>query len=198
MADRDETKLGGMIHQSGKDGVFTSAVQPERLHNPAAPNERDKNSLRGRKTKLSCFGISKDLLAAGDPRYRAALTQANKYRKLRQRELADLHGHVSTGAGAMLASASLALAASRYLYERAAETGDLALLKQAASLADSSRQHELAAYELAQREGVLAKRQKLAKEGMPWLQTVDGDDRVKTGRKTNEQRAVALLEEGES
>lgn len=53
----------------------------------------------------------------------------------------------------MVASAALQLAFSRYLFANGAGTGDLESIKLASKLADSSRQNELAAYELAVREG---------------------------------------------
>jgi len=107
---------------------------------------------------------------------------------------------VSSGAGALLASASLALAASRFLYEKYSESherggGELELLKQASSLADKARAAELAAWEMSAREGVLKRRTEASAQGMPWLLKDNGDDRVKSGRKTNAQlQEAALLE----
>ncbi len=134
------------------------------------------------------MGLRKDIIKAGDPDYAKCLHQANQYRKTRQKELAALHGHVSAGAGALLASASLALSASRYLYEKAAADGDSGLLKQASQLADSARQSELAAWEMSAKEGVLKRRQDSAEAGMPWLLTQSGEEKAKPGRKTNAQR----------
>jgi len=143
---------------------------------------------KGRKTKLAAFGLSPAMIKSGDPRYSASLYQANKYRKTRMKEIAQLHGHVSAGVGALLASASLALAASRFLYEATAEEPDPQVLKDASKLADSARQHELAAYELAAREGTLKRRQATAEAGMPWLLKENGDELAKPGRKTNAER----------
>jgi hypothetical protein len=67
--------------------------------------------------------------------------------------LAQLHGgSVSAGVGAIVESAAQTLAASRFVHLLAAETGDAELFKQAATLASTARQHELAAWELAARE----------------------------------------------
>ena len=148
---------------------------------------------KGRKTKLAAFGLNPTVIKSGDPAYAAALYQANKYRKTRMKELHQLHGHVSAGAGALLASASLALAASRFLYERYAndlENGgrDTSTLKQASSLADSARAAELAAWELSAREGVLKRRQEASVTGMPWLAQADKEG---PGRKSNIERARA-------
>lgn len=44
------------------------------------------------------------------------------------------------------------MASSRYLHHRATLTGDADLFKQASQLAQTARQHELAAWELAARE----------------------------------------------
>lgn len=78
------------------------------------------------------------------------------------RELRDDHaeqvaatiggGQLSPGVSSIIASASLALAASRYLYDLGADRGDPTLLGQAARLADQSRTSLLTAHELAARE----------------------------------------------
>jgi hypothetical protein len=195
-ADPDKL-LGGFLTPS--NGTIQSRVMPHTLSKPEAP-ELEKGAGKGRKTKLAAFGLSPGIIKHGDPQYAAALYQANKYRKTRMKELAKLHGHVSAGAGALLASASLALAASRFLYERYAQKpedggGDLECLKQASGLADKARAAELAAWEMSAREGVLARRAEASAAGMPWLQTLDGEDKKKAGRKTNAQRQEqAMLE----
>ena len=53
---------------------------------------------------------------------------------------------------AIVESAAQAMAASRFVQSLAAESGDAELFKQAAALASTARQHELAAWELAARE----------------------------------------------
>lgn len=195
-ADPDKL-LGGFLCPS--NGTIQSRVMPHTLSQPEAP-ERQPGAGKGRKTKLAAFGLNPTIIKEGDPRYAAALYQANKYRKTRMKELAQLHGHVSAGAGALLASASLALAASRFLYERYSEKpelggGELELLKQAGVAADKARACELAAWEMSAREGVLKRRTAMAEQGMPWLQNVDGSDKAKPGRKTNAQRQeTAMLE----
>ena len=176
-------------------------VRPDEMSDPAAPETTLAHGAgKGRKTKLAAFGLSPAMVKAGDPRYSAALHQANKYRKTRMKEIAQLHGHVSAGVGALLASASLALAASRFLYEAAAQEPDPQTLKDASKLSDSARQHELAAYELAAREGTLKRRAAMAAEGMPWMLKDNGDELAKPGRKTNVERqaeVVGFLDEEE-
>ena len=176
-------------------------VRPDEMSDPAAPETTLAHGAgKGRKTKLAAFGLSPAMVKAGDPRYSAALHQANKYRKTRMKEIAQLHGHVSAGVGALLASASLALAASRFLYEAAAQEPDPQTLKDASKLSDSARQHELAAYELAAREGTLKRRTAMAAEGMPWMLKDNGDELAKPGRKTNVERqaeVVGFLDEEE-
>ncbi len=61
-------------------------------------------------------------------------------------------GAVGPAASSMVASAGLQLAASRWAFSKAAETGDPALYKLGSTLANDSRQNLLAAYELAVRE----------------------------------------------
>lgn len=41
---------------------------------------------------------------------------------------------------------------------------------------------------MSAREGVLARRTAMAEQGMPWIQTADGTDKAKPGRKTNAER----------
>jgi hypothetical protein len=185
---KDDTLMGGFLQNSGAGVGPQTLVRQGRLSTPANPQELEKGAGKGRKTKLAAFGLSPAIIKAGDPDYARCLAQANKYRKTRMRELAGLHGNISAGAGALLASASLALAASRYLYQLAAGGADPGLLKQAASLADSARQSELAAWEVSAKEGVLKRRQDAAEAGMPWLMKLDGNDKAKLGRKTNAER----------
>jgi hypothetical protein len=113
------------------------------------PFEPGNRASAGRRPKLALLGVPS---TSTDPRYALALRRAGRYRKRRCSELAAVHGYVSAGAASLVASASLALCASRYLYEVAAETGDPMTLKQASALANDARQGELAAWELASRE----------------------------------------------
>jgi hypothetical protein len=88
-----------------------------------------------------------------DKAVRPFLAWGRRYASHRRRELAALHGGAcSAGVGAMIESAGLALAASRYLHAKGAETGDPDLLKRASALANDARQAELASWELASRE----------------------------------------------
>lgn len=140
---------------------------------------------RKRRTKLAIMGLGRELLETGDPRYRQCMELADKYRKARTKELATIHGFVSSGTSALLATASLALAASRFLYEKAAEGGQVDLMSKAAKMADSARQAELAAWELAAREGMVKKKIDAANISAPWVIT---DGKAKPGRKTNAER----------
>lgn len=130
---------------------------------------RGKSLTKGNKVKLAVLGIDSDILNEGNPEYAKALRTANSYRKHRQRELAITHGYLSAGASALLATASLALASSRYVYAQVVRTGDISLLKTASALADSARQNELAAYELCAREAVVRKKTLQLANAMPWL-----------------------------
>ena len=75
------------------------------------------------------------------------------YAKHRMRELADAHGgRISAGVGALIETASMDLAAARFLYYHAATNADIALFKESSRLGAAARQNELAAWELASRE----------------------------------------------
>jgi hypothetical protein len=87
------------------------------------------------------------------PSYEPFARWGRRYGAHRRRELASVHGgELSAGVGAIVESAALAMAASRYLTHLAGQTGDADLFQRAARLAESARQHELAAWELAARE----------------------------------------------
>lgn len=114
------------------------------------PFERGNKAGANRKPGLALLGSP---VETADPRYRRALRKAKSYMRRRATELAVQHGGtLGAGPSAMLANSALALAASRVLYELASESLDADLLTRAASLADKSRQQELTAVALAERE----------------------------------------------
>ena len=113
--------------------------------NTAGQNKRVKPGVRG------ALGLDKS-----DPRYKPFARWGARYGAHRRRELAEAHGGtLSAGVGAIVESAALAMAASRFVQSLAAEAGDPELFKQASALASTARQHELAAWELAAREADL-------------------------------------------
>lgn len=79
---------------------------------------------------------------------------AREWRDDHMRELAATvgGGRIGPGPASVISTAALQMAASRWLSDRGAETGDAKLLLEAAKLGDSSRQNLLAAHELAARE----------------------------------------------
>jgi hypothetical protein len=99
---------------------------------------------------LSSIGLSKLVEAAPLKPYWSA---AEEFTAHHSKELAALAGgSLGSGPSSMVVSASLQLAASRYLFDLGAQTGDPALLKLASALSNDSRQNLLAAWELATRE----------------------------------------------
>lgn len=216
----DGTFKGGMVRDRGEGrGVRVARAKTSELAVPDPtlvleaslalegtnqyPNV--KSPLKVRKTKLACMGIPSSILDAGDPAYSRCVRLANSYKKARQKEFFQAHGYVSSGVGALLASASLALSASRFLYEVASGAemfpearGALSmasLLKLASSLSDSSRQNELSAWELCAREAVVRKRNDQNNVASPWLtQDASGQESRKPGRPRKEHLA---LSEGE-
>jgi hypothetical protein len=181
---------GGFVVKPTGTNVGGGAVEPPRADELSAPTHnqvndgteaghlamtatwtgpKDLRQRKGRKLKLASIGIPKHLLDQADPLYSVCLKDAQKYRKYRARELCVAHGYVSAGANALLSSAALALAASRFVYAKVAETGEIGLLKLASQLADSARQNELTAWEMAAREGTARKKAAMSEVGMPWL-----------------------------
>jgi hypothetical protein len=122
---------------------------------PVAPQrgpgfQKGNRHGKGRKPVLACSGGMP--LDAKDPTYKRCLAQARRYRRARIRELSLQHGgEVSAGVSAMITSASLDLAMSRYLATRAA-MGDKSAIASSSRLAATARQLELTALEIASRE----------------------------------------------
>lgn len=185
-------------------------AQEQLLANPAAlafPSR--KHPLQARRTKLAVLGIPSSVLDQGSPEYARTIRLANAYKKARTKELFLAHGYVSSGASALLAAASLALAASRFLYEIAArtsvspdETGGLTMpqiLKLASGLSDSYRQNELSAWELCAREGVVAKRNAQNSVSVPWFAdqpSPDGQVKRGPGRPRKVQQVMEVQDAG--
>lgn len=115
-------------------------------------------------------------LATSDPRFRRFATWGARYGAHRRRELAAAHGGVlSAGVGTIIESAGQALAASRFLQWLAGQAGDPDLFKAAAQLAQTARQHELAAWELAAREAQ-ARPRSTPHEALAALTPAGGDE----------------------
>lgn len=114
------------------------------------PFQPGNAAAANRRPKMARAGLE---VPKGDPAWLRFEKQSRRWVQRRCRELAILHGgYLGSGPSSMLASAGLALASSRFAYAKGAETGDIALLKQGAQLADYARQQELTAVALAERE----------------------------------------------
>lgn len=145
-----------------------------RLNDKESPLEPFKPSWPkrklGKRGKLATLGLSKDLVALAPPRLMAAIGNADKFRKVRSREYAISHGYVSAGVSSLMGTSALALAASRYLFDEFARTGDMDLLTLASKLSTDARVNELAAWELCAREAVARKKSQSSNVAMPWLE----------------------------
>lgn len=91
------------------------------------------------------------------PEEHAYAPYARLAREWRDQHMAQLAatvggGAVGPGPASIVSSAALQMAASRWLSDRGAETGDARMLLDASRLANDSRQNLLAAHELAARE----------------------------------------------
>lgn len=184
----DPTVAQEALSEAGVPGVYPNITHPN----------------KARKTKLAVLGIPSSILAAGSQDYARTVRLAKAYKNARQRELFTAHGYVSSGVGALLSSASLALSASRFLYELAANTpvqpderGNVslpAILKMASSLSDSYRQNELSAWELCAREAVIRKRNATDTVQVPWMTVETPSGQVKRG--PGRPRKVSILDQG--
>lgn len=190
--DPEETTTGVILQRSGNGVGPQILVRPDEMSPPQLTDGDSVSLPKGRKTKLAAFGLSPTLLAAGDPEYAQCLHAANKYRKVRIKELGDAHGSVSSAVCSLTASAALCLAASRYLFQRAAgEGGNPDLLKLASKMTSDARQNDLAAWELCARENATRKRLDASIGSTPWALTDGGDELQKPGRKTALERALS-------
>jgi len=177
-----ENHIKVKLEGTGEDPLSQAVVPSRMAHEQRmgrlrGPRGRpfEKGNKAGRKPKLAMLGIDIAYLNIQDPRYRAALRRAEFYLKRRSRELAVMFGYASAGVNGVLSSASLQLAASKYLSQLAAELAgvDMKLfveyMRMAMQLQNSARQNEMAAYEICAKEASIAK--KLLDQEVPWLKS---------------------------
>jgi hypothetical protein len=137
------------------------------------PFQKGNKAGRGRKPKLMMLGVDLQYLDIKDERYRSALRRAEVYLRIRSRQLCAMFGYASAGVNSVCGTGALALAASRYAYQKASEaTGDPKMfsvyMKMFMDLSNMHRQSELAAYELCAKEhGIASKKRSV--EAVPWL-----------------------------
>ena len=113
------------------------------------PFQRGNQAAKGRKPVLALLGVA----AAEVPEpSRRDLKRADRYRQRRVREVAGASGYASAGTCAVLGSAALVLASQRQVAALAFQTGDPALHKLAADLAEKHSQLELKAGFMARDE----------------------------------------------
>jgi hypothetical protein len=159
----------------------------ERLSAMADPRTSKEASrpIQARRTKLAVLSIPSSVLDKGDPAYARTVRMANSYKKARIKELYIAHGYVSSGVSSLVAAEALALSASRFLFEYAAEhvLENPQLLKLASSLSDSARQNGLCAWELCAKEGAIRRRNDSANQASPWIvQSQSGGEKRGPGR----------------
>lgn len=136
------------------------------LSPPLARNEdgtvADSNTAKalGRRGGLAKAGKIRLLQSLGlvelaeDAKFKPYQKAAEGFIKLHLSATAPcVGGNVGPGPASIVCTAGWQLAASRYLFDRAAQTGDPKLFHRASMLGNDSRQNLLAAYELARREG---------------------------------------------
>lgn len=140
--------------------VHVEAPEERRPGGKFAKGARTVQSMGGKARKESTalahrLGLGQVADANAFAPYRKA---AATFRRVHCSNLAQTVGGGLCGSGpsSMVASAALALAASRYLYDTA--NGDPAVLAQASRLANDSRQNLLAAHELAAKEATIRAR----------------------------------------
>jgi hypothetical protein len=135
-------------------------------------------SAAGRKPGMAKLGVPIHMCNVTDVRYKKLLRDASTYRKHRCAELLEIHGYVSAGASSMIASASLSLAASKWMYALASEhtggpDGLVKLVGLASKLAGDAKHLELTAWEIAAREAASWKATMGKEDLPPWLTSKD-------------------------
>ncbi len=116
---------------------------------------------------------------ACDPRFEPHNHRRLDWLRARRMELAQATGGVSHGVGAMLASAAWGYAAGEFASELGAETGDVDMFKTAATLTSTARQTDMAAWEMAVREGKT--RETKSEKANPWLEGQPSDTDPRPG-----------------
>lgn len=158
------------------------------------PFEKGNKAAAGRRPKLARLGITPEELDHKDPVYAASLRYAETYRRRRVCEMRISHGFVSVAAMGIMATSALQLAISRMMMHKGGETLDLDMMKKGSSLANDSRQNELAAWELCSREA--SAKTRLAANATPWLAHQDAKPRV-TEKPEQQEPELAAWEEAE-
>jgi hypothetical protein len=132
----------------------------------AAELGRRGGEAKARRVRLvDSLGLSRIVEQTTFGPYRAAAEEFVTHHRSALAQQAG--GELGPAPSTMVASAGLQLAASRWAFDRGAETSDPALIKLGSQLANDSRQNLIAAFELAVRE---AKARAEASDGgpMPW------------------------------
>lgn len=167
--------------------VLPPDEQPPVTPGPPAPVERDAS---GRFVRGNGAGRKKRVRPG--PHALAGLPVSDKFAPFqrwgvrwsahRAAEMTRIHGELSVGVTTLLQSAGQQLASSRFLQAlggaNPVQKGAKAQWFMLASrLADSARQNELAAYELAVREAAARRTGPSTANALPpWLMVVDGED----------------------
>lgn len=147
-------------HGKGRGVPRIEVLPPDELPS-ATPSVSDRieRTPDGRFTAGNTVARSKRLrvvsalTAAANSDFAPFARWGKRYAAHRRSELAAAHGgSISAGVGALIESASMQLASSRYLAAKGAASGDAAMMKTSSALANDARQNELTAWELAARE----------------------------------------------
>ncbi|MFZ5891279.1 MAG: hypothetical protein ACOY0T_09535 [Myxococcota bacterium] len=123
------------------------------------PFQKGNKAAQGRAPSLALLGRPADNVPE---LARKDLRRADRYRQRRVREVAGATGYADAGTCAVLASAALVLASQRQVAARAFETGEPALHKLAADLAEKHSQLELKAAFMAKDAAAARPRDPLA------------------------------------
>lgn len=135
------------------------------------PFAKGNKASAGRKPKLAKLGIN--MRPGQDPIYQAALRAAEQYRRVRIREVLNTHGWISVGVKSLIATSALQIAISRWMMEKAVEEGNMDMVKKASQIANDARQNDIAAFELASREG--GAKAKNRQREQPWMVRVSDE-----------------------
>lgn len=175
-----ETRVEGLSPPTTPITESRMAEVDNSMRRSNKPFVKGNKAAVGRKPKLAMLGIDMAYLNITDMKYKSALRRAEYYLKRRTRELGAAFGYVTVGVNALLGTASLQLATSKYLMQLACEAAGvdtplmLKLMEMSTKLSTGARQNELSAWELcAKEQGAVKKNRELQAN---WLNATDADE----------------------
>lgn len=154
MALRHEQKMLRPVVLQGDEQPFSESAAAAPINAGRDERKRVRTTEAARAlAQLPRRGRFVPRRIAVHPTFETHYRRRLEWLKRRRVELHDATGGVSAGVGAMLNAAAWLYAAGECAAELAAAAVDVEMFKSAANLTTTARQHDMAAWEMAVREG---------------------------------------------